>query len=112
MAADDAASDDASVLTATKPAPAKSPPFNVSSMATPALPTPKIFTAGALAGSSIAAGVWGLVFMMNRVYERRKKLLRAPLIPCARDGLPSRLLVLNEPNLTRPMALTNRSEER
>jgi hypothetical protein len=44
--ADDAASDDASVLTATKPAPAKSPPFNVSSMATPALPTPKIFTAG------------------------------------------------------------------
>ncbi len=64
MAADDAASDDASVLTATKPAPAKSPPFNVSSMATPALPTPIIFTAGALAGSSIAAGVWGLVFII------------------------------------------------
>ena len=41
---------------------------------------------------------------MNRIYDRRKKLAMVPLIPCARDGLPSRLRVLNEPNLTRPMA--------
>jgi len=40
MAADDAASDAASVLIATKPAPAKSALFNKSSMVTPALPTP------------------------------------------------------------------------
>ena len=58
-------------------------------------------------GPSAAAGVWVLVFMMNGVRGRRQKSVTVSVMTPSTYRLPARLRVLNEPNLTRPMAVTN-----